>query len=385
MKYLLLILSGLMACTSIATDIYLPAMPTMERELGGNAEYTITGFLIGFAVAQLVWGAISDRIGRKRPLFIGVLLFIIGSVGCAISQTMQEVVIWRVFQAIGACVGPMISRTMIRDLYERSKAAEMLSTLMIIMAIAPIVGPLLGGFIVKHSTWNVIFWLMATIGVVLLLSVFKLPETLPIEKRAQGSLWLTFVNYSKLLRNRPFMAYTLTITFFYVAAYAFITGSSFVYIDYFHIDPQYYGLLFGLNIVGVMLLSAFNRRLVKHYSLDQLLVRSSLTALAGAILLLIFTQLQWGGVLAIILPMFLIFSMNGILSACTNAAALDSASSDTVGSAAALVGALQYGSGIISSVLLALFSTGTPRTMVWIIVSFVFLSTLVALTRAKHN
>lgn len=298
---------------------------------------------------------------------------------------MQEVVIWRVFQAIGACVGPMISRTMIRDLYERSKAAEMLSTLMIIMAIAPIVGPLLGGFIVKHSTWNVIFWLMATIGVVLLLSVFKLPETLPIEKRAQGSLWLTFVNYSKLLRNRPFMVYTLTITFFYVATYAFITGSSFVYIDYFHIDPQYYGLLFGLNIVGVMLLSAFNRRLVKHCSLDQLLVRSSLTALAGAILLLLLTELQWGGVLAIILPMFLIFSMNGILSACTNAAALDSASSNTVGSAAALVGALQYGSGIISSVLLALFSTGTPRTMVWIIALFVFLGTLVALTRAKHN
>ena len=113
----LIILSGLMACTSLTTDIYLPAMPTMERELHGDAEWTITGFLIGFAIAQLLWGPISDRIGRKKPLYMGMFLFVIGSVGCACSHTILEVTAWRILQALGACVGPMLSRTMIRDLY----------------------------------------------------------------------------------------------------------------------------------------------------------------------------------------------------------------------------------------------------------------------------
>ena len=118
------ILSALMAFTSLSTDIYLPAMPEMGRDLNGDAELTLTGFLIGFALAQLFWGAVSDKIGRKKPLIMGVLLFIIGSVGCALSSSMMELLAWRVFQAFGACVGPMLSRAMIRDLYGRTEAAK---------------------------------------------------------------------------------------------------------------------------------------------------------------------------------------------------------------------------------------------------------------------
>ena len=168
----LIILSGLMACTSLTTDIYLPAMPTMERELHGDAEWTITGFLIGFAIAQLLWGPISDRIGRKKPLYMGMFLFVIGSVGCACSYTILEVTAWRILQALGACVGPMLSRTMIRDLYEKTEAAQMLSTLIIIMAIAPIAGPLIGGALLKIGSWSSIFWLMAVIGLILLLGLY---------------------------------------------------------------------------------------------------------------------------------------------------------------------------------------------------------------------
>ena len=128
------ILSALMAFTSLSTDIYLPAMPEMGRDLNGDAELTLTGFLIGFALAQLFWGAVSDKIGRKKPLIIGIVLFIIGSAGCALSSSMMELLAWRVFQAFGACVGPMLSRAMIRDLYGRTEAAKMLSTLAIVMA-----------------------------------------------------------------------------------------------------------------------------------------------------------------------------------------------------------------------------------------------------------
>jgi proP protein len=281
----LVILSALMAFTSLSTDIYLPALPVMERTLGGDAELTVTGFLIGFAIAQLVWGPVSDRIGRKLPLFLGMVLFVIGSVGCALSQSMAAVVFWRVFQALGACVGPMLSRAMIRDLFGSTRAAQMLSTLTMLMAAAPIVGPLIGGLLLKVASWHAHFWLLAVIGVAMFFAVSRLPETLPPHKRADGSLWTAFARYRQLLTNRAFMRYTLCVTFFYVAVYA----------------------------------------------------------------------------------------------ACANAAALASVEKTIGGAAAALIGALQYGSGIVSSLLLAAFSDGTPRAMTGLIALFVGLSALMAM------
>lgn len=381
----LLILSALMAFTSLSTDIYLPAMPTMEKQLGGNAELTITGFLTGFAIAQLIWGPISDRIGRKLPLFIGMVLFVIGSVGCALSESMSAVVFWRVFQAIGACVGPMLSRAMIRDRFAQSQAAQMLSTLTIIMAIAPIAGPFIGGGLLKVATWHWIFWLLAVIGVLMFITIFKLPETLPIEKRASGSLWNAFKNYRTLLANATFMRYTLSVTFFYVAAYAFITGSPFVYIDYFGVAAQNYGFLFGLNIIGIMSLSFLNRKLVSRFALSKLLVVSSLVAFVASAVFFVLAWANIGGIWSVIVPMFVMFCMNGIIAACANAAALAAVPNQVAGSAAALLGSLQYGSGIISSLLLAVFSTGTPFTMAWIIVLFVGLSAMMAVWQGMRK
>ncbi len=377
---MLVILSALMAITSLAVDLYLPALPTMEKTLGGNAELTVTGFLLGFTIAQLIWGPITDRVGRKLPLFIGLVLFVIGSVGCALSQSMEAVIFWRVFQAVGACIGPMLSRTMIRDQYNQAQAASLLSTLMIIMAIAPIGGPLLGGWVLKFASWHAVFWLLAAIGVAIFMAVFYLPETLPKSKRSTGSFWQAFVNYGKLFNNRRYMRYTLCVTFFYLAAYAFITGSPFVYIDYFKVEPQYYGYLFGINIVGLTALSAVNRKLVKHFSLDTLLRTSTLIASIAGILLLVCSLLVIGGIWGVIVPVFVLFSMNGIIAACSNAAALNSVEPEIAGSAAALLGSMQYGSGIVSSGLLAQFSDGTPRTMAWIMAVFVTLSAVMVIT-----
>jgi len=239
--FFMMILGAMMAFASLSTDIYLPAMPQMHQELQGDIELTITGFLFGFAIAQLIWGPISDRFGRRLPLILGMILFVIGSIGCALSHNIGEIIFWRVFQAVGACTGPMLARAMIRDLYSRQKAAEMLSTLIIIMAIAPICGPLLGGQLLTISTWHSIFWLLSIIGVLMFISLFWLPETLTQERRKNTSIIRAFSNYRYLLKNAQFMRYTLCVTFFYVGAYAFIAGSPFVYITYYGIDSQYYG------------------------------------------------------------------------------------------------------------------------------------------------
>ncbi|MDQ1269730.1 MAG: transporter, family, multidrug resistance protein [Thermodesulfobacteriota bacterium] len=363
------ILGALMAFTSLSTDIYLPAMPAMSKELNGNAELTITGFLIGFTIAQLFWGPISDSIGRKIPLFIGMLIFAGGAAGCAMSHSMGQIVLWRVIQAFGACTGPMLARAMIRDLYSRIHGAQMLSTLMIIMAIAPIIGPLLGGQIIRVSTWHSIFWLLAVIGVLMFISLFRLPETLSREKRLPASIGKAFVNYRYLMKHKIFMRYTLCVTFYYMAAYAFIAGSPKIYISYFGIDPQHYGWLFAVNIVGVMCLSFLNRSLVTHQSLHRLLKFATSVSLIAIITLTVFVRADLGGIYIIIGMVFIFFSMNGIVAASATAAALDEVP-HIAGSTSALIGALQYGSGIVSSLLLAIFSNGTPWTMTWVMLIF---------------
>lgn len=372
----LIILSGFMAFTSLSTDIYLPAMPAMQEALGGRVELTVTGFVIGFAIAQLIWGPISDRIGRIKPLMIGTVLFIIGSVGCALSTSMTMVVFWRVFQAFGACTGPMISRAMIRDRYDSQRGAQMLSTLMMIMAVAPILGPLLGGLFLRISTWNLIFWFMALVGGILFLSTRLLPETLQASERSQASIAQSFKNYAQLLTTKKFMVYTMSVTFFYVAVYAFITGSSDIYMNFYHVPAEAYSLLFGVNIVGVSLMSMVNRQLVSRFSLPKLLAISTSLAFLFTLVLAFMGVTNVLGLWGIVVPMFCFFSMNGIVAACSNAAALNAVSSDMAGSAAAILGALQYGSGVIPSILLAVFADKTPATMTIIIAVAIFLSAL---------
>lgn len=372
------ILGALMAFTSLSTDIYLPAMPQMAHQLQGNIELTVTGFLIGFAVAQLVWGPISDRVGRKTPLFIGMILFLVGSVGCALSQTIEQIVFWRVFQAFGACTGPMLARAMIRDLYSQKQAAQKLSLLTIIMAIAPIIGPLLGGQIIQFSSWHSIFWLLSLIGALMFICIFFIPETHQVEKRAKRSLIHIFKNYGRLLGTWQFMRYSLCVAFFYVAAYTFIVGSPFVYISYYGIDAQHYGWLFALNIVGIMGISFINRKLVNTFSLESLLKVTTMIATVSLLLLCGLLYLNIGGIYSVIAMIFIFFSMNGIIAANSTAAALDGVP-EVAGSASALIGALQYGSGIISSLLLAWFSDGTPHVMVVVMTVFTLLSALMVL------
>ncbi|HHT7531290.1 TPA: multidrug effflux MFS transporter [Raoultella planticola] len=375
----ILILSGLMAFASLSTDIYLPAMPVMAAELQGDVELTITGFLIGFAVAQLIWGPIGDRLGRRTPLFIGMVLFIIGSVGCALSVSIDQIIFWRVFQALGACTGPMLARAMVRDLFARTRAAQMLSTLTIVMAIAPIIGPLLGGQLISVTSWHAIFWLLAGIGLLMLLALRWLPETLPPERRQQGSPLKAFHHYGQLLRNRIFIRYTLSLTCYYVAAYAFITGSPDVYIRYFGVEPQHYGWLFAVNILGLMTMSLVNRRLVQRYALGDLLKVALVVASLAMVAMAFSVKLHHGGLVGIALCVFLFFSMNGVIAATSTAAALDEAG-EFAGSASAFIGALQYGSGIVSSLLLAGLHDGTPWTMTWIMGAFTLVSLLLAWT-----
>ena len=219
------VLASLMALNSISTDMYLPAMPQMARDMSagaGELEYTVSGYLIGFSLGQLLWGAVSDRFGRRIPIAIGLVLFDIGSAGCALSGTATEVIGWRFVQAVGACAGVVLARAMVRDLFERDRAAQMLSTLITIMAVAPLVGPLIGGQVLTFASWPWTFWFMVVIGGGLLAALFTLPETLPPEHRDRHAVRHALGRYGELLRDRRILAFTGIGGFFYIGVYAYM-------------------------------------------------------------------------------------------------------------------------------------------------------------------
>ncbi|MEC8035990.1 MAG: multidrug effflux MFS transporter [Pseudomonadota bacterium] len=356
------LLATLMGFGSISTDLYLPAMPAMARELGaanGALEFTISGYLIGFSLGQLLWGALSDKIGRRLPIAIGILLFIIGSAGCALSDSAAQVIGWRVVQAVGACAGVVLSRAMVRDLFARDRAAQMLSTLIVIMAVAPLIGPLLGGQVLRIASWHWIFWLLVGIGGVTLAALFTVPETLRPEERDPDAIRHALSRYSQLLTDRRILAYAGVGGFFYAGAFAYIAGSPFAYISYYHVPASLYGLLFGAAILGIMIANMVNSRLVARFGSDRLLVLGAALAALAGLLATVAAWTGWGGLAGLAIPLLLFSALNGLIVANSLAGAL-SAWPDRAGAASALVGAIHYGSGIIGSALVGLFADGTP-------------------------
>ncbi len=380
----LAILSMLMAFASISTDLYLPALPAMGHALHagvGTIEYTITGYLIGFSIGQLFWGPVADRYGRRRPVALGLVLFILGSVGCAMSLSAATMTAWRVVQAIGACASVVLARAMVRDLYEGPRAARMLSTLITVMAIAPLVGPSVGGLILRLASWRWIFWTLAGVGLLTLAALQRLPETLPRQRRSSEPFHLAFRHYGALLKDRRLLAYAGAGGFFYGGVYAYIAGTPFAFIADYHVSPQRYGLLFAAGILGLMLTNQINGRLVGRLGSDRLLHAGANGAALAALWLAVDAWTGWGGLTGLALPLFLFVSANGFIVANSLVGALGSFAQHA-GAVSALVGCIQYGCGILGSALVGLFADGTPWPMGWVIALF-SLGTLLCVRRLR--
>ncbi|MDR3382626.1 Bcr/CflA family multidrug efflux MFS transporter [Cupriavidus basilensis] len=366
---ILAILSTLMAFASISTDLYLPALPAMAVALhadAGTVELTISGYLVGFSLGQLLWGPVGDRYGRRLPIGIGLVLFILGSAGCALSTNAGMLVGWRALQAVGACASVVIARAMVRDLYSGHRAAQMMSTLMTVMAIAPLLGPSVGGQILHVASWRAIFWTLVGVGLATLAMLWALPETLPPERRNRTPLRCALADYAALLRHRRVLGYAGAGGFFYGGLYAYIAGTPFAYISYHQVSPQHYGLLFGAGIIGIMLTNQVNARLVARLGSDRLMRAGTLGAALAGMLLAVDAWTGWGGLMGLVVPLFLFVSATGLIVANSIAGALGSFPQGA-GAVSALIGAIQYGTGILGSALVGLFADGTPWPMGWVI------------------
>ncbi|RKT21767.1 DHA1 family bicyclomycin/chloramphenicol resistance-like MFS transporter [Paraburkholderia sp. RAU2J] len=362
---ILAILSLLMAFASISTDLYLPALPAMALSLHADAgalELTISGYLIGFSLGQLLWGPTGDRYGRRLPVAIGLVLFVIGSAGCALSTSAPTLIGWRVVQAAGACASVVLARAMVRDLYTGHRAAQMMSTLMTVMAVAPLLGPSAGGLILHIASWRAIFWTLVGIGLATLAALRALPETLPAARRNHERLGRAFAAYGALLKHRRVLGYAGTGGFFYGGLYAYIAGTPFAYITYYHVSPQFYGLLFAVGIVGIMLTNQINARVVRRFGSDRLMRAGTLGAAIAGVLLALCARTGWGGLLGLVIPLFLFVSAAGFIVANAIAGALARFPA-RAGAMSALIGASQFGTGILGSALVGFLADGTPWPM----------------------
>lgn len=376
--YVLSVLSLLMGFASISTDLYLPAMPMMAKSLhadAGMVEWTVSGYLIGFSLGQLLWGPIGDRWGRRPSVGLGLILFVIGSAGCGLSTNAHMMIGWRMVQALGACASVALSRAMVRDLYEGRRAAKMLSTLITVMAVAPLVGPLLGGQIAAHAGWRAIFWVLAGIGVITLAALYTIPETLPKENRNTEPLNQVLIRYAGLLRHRRLLGYAGTGGFLYAGMFAYIAGTPFAYIDFYHVPARLYGLLFGLGVIGIMAANMVNSALVMRFGHDRMLLAGTLIAAISAITVGIFDRTGWGGLWGLVVPLFVFASSTGLIVANAIAGSLADFP-ESAGTVSALIGAIHYGSGIVGSGLVGYFADGTPWPMAWVILVCGILSLL---------
>lgn len=361
----LAILSALMAFGPISTDFYLPALPSMAAALGtsaGTMEWTVSGYLIGFSLGQLLWGPIGDRYGRRGPVALGIALFVIGSAGCAMSTSAGGMIAWRVVQAVGACAGVVLARAMVRDLYSGARAAQMLSTLITVMAIAPLIGPIVGAEILHFASWRWIFGLLVVFGGVALFALWTLPETLPPERRRHDKLSKSLSAYVFLLGDVRVMGFAAAGAALYFGIFAYVAGSAFAYIDYYGLSPQAYGLVFGSGILGIMASNLFNARQVVAWGMvAPLRIGASAAALAGLwAALAAFTG--FGGLAGLVAALFAFTATNGLIVANSIGGAMANYPR-RAGTVSALVGSLQYGAGIAGSGLLGVFADGTPRPL----------------------
>ncbi len=361
---LALILGAQTAMGPLAIDTYLPTLPTITREFSTSAavvQLSLSVYFIGMALGQAVYGPLSDRHGRRPPLFVGIALFVIGSLGCALAPNVGTLVFFRFLQALGGCAPLVIPRAVVRDLFDERDSVRMLSVLMLVMGLAPILAPLVGGQMLKYFGWRSIFWAYVAYGRVLLLVVaLGLEESLPLERRTRQPLAAVMHTYVRLLSDWRYMGYVLAGGLVFAGLLAYISGSPFIFIELHRISPQRFGFFFGSNAIGIIGASQVNRFLVHRYTARQILQAVLWITLTASIGLLLAAYTPDAGLVAIVIPLWFFIAMHGIVSPNTTALAMGPYGG-VAGSASALLGTVQFLLGAAAGSLISAFADGTAR------------------------
>lgn len=369
---LVLILGALAAFGPMSIDMYLPSFPALGAALHagpGHVAYTLSAFFVGLSAGQLAYGPLADRFGRRPPLLGGLVLYVLASLGCAFAPNLATLVVMRALQAFGACAGMVMSRAVVRDRFEPTAAARIFSMLMLVMGLAPILAPFLGGFVLQLSGWRAIFVCLAVFGLACLAAVLRgLPESLPAGERQALRLGEIARVYGGQLLDPRFVFATLAGSATQAGMFAYIAGSPFVFITLNGVPESRYGFLFGLNALGLVAASQLNVVALRTAGPRAVLGRALAFAASAATALGFVAATGLGGFVALLLALFAFVSSLGFIVPNAMALALGSQKHHH-GQASALLGTLQFTVATLAGSAVGALQDGTARPMAFTIVA----------------
>ncbi len=366
---ILLILGALSAFAPLAIDFYLPAFPAMAQAFGTDEQHvqtTLAAYFLGLSLGQLAYGPIADRFGRRKPLLFGISLFTLASLACAYAPDLDTLVVARFIQALGGCASMVLSRAIVVDKCDAVGAAKAFSQLMLVMGLAPILAPMLGGVLINVSGWQSIFLVLSLFSAACLLAVsLGLPESLPAHVPRQP-LSGALRQYLRLLGDRVFLGHALTGGIAIAGMFAYIAGSPFVFIKLYGVPAEHYGWLFGTNAAGFILCAQVNARLLAKRGPAFLLARAVWLYLAAGLVLLGVALLRPTQLWPLLVPLFVCIASLGCIIPNASACAMNGQGA-RAGSASALMGSLQFSVAAGAAALVGVLHDGSAVPMALVI------------------
>ncbi|HBV75541.1 MULTISPECIES: Bcr/CflA family multidrug efflux MFS transporter [Vibrio] len=376
--FLYLILGSIGLLTPFAIDMYLPAMPTIAKDLmvnNGAVQGTLTAYTAGFAIGQLLHGPLSDSYGRRPVLMIGIIFFAITSVICAITTSIEALLYMRFAQGFAGAAAAVIVQAIVRDMFNKEDFARAMSFITLVITISPLLAPLIGGNLAVWLGWRSIFAALALVSVIVLIAVIlKIPETLSTENKQPLRFRTTIKNYYSLFTNPVSFGLIFCGAFSFAGMFAFITAGSFVYIDIYGVKPEHFGYLFALNVIGMVLMTSFNGKAVRKMG-SHWMLRFGLgcQTLAGVALLV--SWLFDFGLWAVVVSVILFVGTISIIGS-NSMGLLLSSYPQMAGTASSLAGTLRFGTGAIVSAIIAFLPSG----YVWPMVISMFLCSMLSVS-----
>jgi DHA1 family bicyclomycin/chloramphenicol resistance-like MFS transporter len=369
-QFMIILFAAVTVSAGLAIDLCLPALPSIAESLQsdmGQVQQTLSVFILGVGFSQLIYGPLSDTHGRKPVLVFGLVAYCLTSLLCALAQTVEQLIVFRLMQSFGAAVGAVVIRAVVRDLYQDAQAAKVFSQIMLVMLVAPLIAPLFSAQLLNWFSWRIIFYLLAAFGLLLITTVaFWLPETLPPANRRKTSLKALPGQYFEVLTDRRTAGYFLCGTFTFAGMFAFVTAAPFVYIEYFGVPVEYFGLWYSSNVLMVSLLSWINSKVIERVGLDPMLVLATWLSLIAAVAVLFFAVTGIGGLPGIFPGLVVFIGCLGLIGANCSAGMLNPFG-ESAGTASAIMGAGRFLFGGLASMMVGLFHNGTPVPMAAVI------------------
>lgn len=364
------ILSGMTAFAPLSIDMYLPATPSMTRDLAAPASagaLTVAAFYVGLCLGQLIHGPLSDRLGRRPPLIAGIALFVVASAGAALSGAVGMLIAMRFLQALGGCAGMVVGRAVVRDRFTPDESAHVFSILLLVMSLAPVIAPLLGSYVLLVASWRAIFWILTAFGLLIWFgALFGLKESRSEASASHAREESAFRSYVTLLGEPKVMGYALLAGCSHMGLLTYLAITPEVLIGGFGLTAREFGWTIAVNGVGLVTANFLNRRLLGRYRYDVILRRANLLSIVASAALFVDAFTGFGGLVGIVVPLFFIVGLIGFTQPNAFAGAL-AHDPRRAGAASALVGCFQFGAGALGATIASAFHDGTARPMAAVI------------------